>query len=181
MNQEQLKEEMLNALEEQKDEGWFFVQEEIFEEYAEKGCVEAMYRLGKLYYDEGMEDHGLAWFTTASEHGHAEAFCKLGHIYSAGFPFGVKEDWEKAWSCYLKAAELGDAYANYEIGVHYNQGWNIELDEKKAFEYFMKAAEMKLPDALNVLSYIYKKGNSVVEKDLEKALEYAQMAYIEKE
>ena len=33
--------------------------------------------------------------------------------------------------------------------------------------------------SLDVLSYIYKKGNSVVEKDLEKAFDYAQKAYTE--
>ena len=55
----------------------------------------------------------------------------------------------------------------------------LEKLDYKRIEYFMKAAEMNLQEALDVLSYIYKKGNSVVEKDLEKAFDYAQKAYTE--
>ena len=172
MNQKQLIQKMEEELEDIKAETYY--------EYAKQGCAEAMFLLGTSYYTfDNIEP--VEWLQRAIDQGHAKAWYALGCQYSIPKFAGGLEDDEKEFMCYHKAAELGVAEAYYELGVHYNQGWKVERDEKKAFEYFMKAAEMNLPEALNVLSYIYKKGNSVVEKDLEKALEYAEMAYIEKE
>jgi TPR repeat protein len=172
MNQKQLIQKMEEELEDIKAETYY--------EYAKQGCAEAMFLLGTSYYTfDNIEP--VEWLQRAIDQGHAKAWYALGCQYSIPKFAGGLEDDEKEFMCYHKAAELGVAEAYYELGVHYNQGWKVERDEKKAFEYFMKAAEMNLPEALNVLTYIYKKGNSVVEKDLEKALEYAEMAYIEKE
>lgn len=172
MNQEQLIQKMEEELEDIKAETYY--------EYAKQGCAEAMFLLGTSYYTfDNIEP--VEWLQRAIDQGHAKAWYALGCQYSIPKFAGGLEDDEKEFICYHKAAELGVAEAYYELGVHNNQGWKVERDEKKAFEYFMKAAEMNLPEALNVLSYIYKKGNSVVEKDLEKALEYAERAYIEKE
>lgn len=181
MSQEQLsQEEMIEEMENELEDELEYTKARTYYEYAKKGCVEAMYLLGTSdYIFDDMEPY--EWLQRAIDQGRAKAWYALGCQYSIPKFSGGLEDDEKEIMCYHKAAELGVAEAYYELGVHYNQGWKVKLDEKKAFEYFMKAAEMKLPDALNVLSYIYKKGNSVVEKDLEKALEYAQMAYIEKE
>lgn len=175
MDQEQLNQEMEIELEEL---GMDFRQAEVYYEYAKKGCVEAMYLLGTSDYT--FDDIEPAeWLQRAIDRGHAKAWYALGCQYSIPKFAGGLEDDEKEFICYHKAAELGVAEAYYELGVHYNQGWKVELDEKKAFEYFTKAAELGSPDALSILSYIYKTGNSVVEKDLEKALEYAQKAYTE--
>jgi len=170
MNQEQLIQEMEEKLEDIKAETYY--------EYAKQGCVEAMYLLGTSYYTfDNIEP--VEWLQRAIDQGHAKAWYALGCQYSIPKFAGGLEDDEKEIMCYHKAAELGVAEAYYELGIHYNQGWKVELDKKKAFEYFMKAAEMNLPEALDVLSYIYKKGNSVVEKDLEKAFDYAQKAFNE--
>jgi len=170
MNQEQLIQKMEEELEDIKAETYY--------EYAKQGCVEAMFLLGTSDYTfDNIEP--VEWLQRAIDKGHAKAWYALGCQYSIPKFAGGLEDDEKEFMCYHKAAELGVAEAYYELGVHYNQGWKVELDEKKAFEYFMKAAEMNLPEALDVLSYIYKKGNSVVEKDLEKAFDYAQKAFNE--
>ena len=170
MNQEQLIQKMEEELEDIKAETYY--------EYAKQGCAEAMFLLGTSDYTfDNIEP--VEWLQRAIDQGHAKAWYALGCQYSIPKFAGGLEDDEKEFICYHKAAELGVAEAYYELGVHYNQGWKVELDEKKAFEYFMKAAEMNLPEALDVLSYIYKKGNSVVEKDLEKAFDYAQKAYTE--
>ena len=170
MDQEQLIQKMEEELEDIKAETYY--------EYAKQGCVEAMFLLGTSDYTfDNIEP--VEWLQRAIDQGHAKAWYALGCQYSIPKFAGGLEDDEKEIMCYHKAAELGVAEAYYELGVHYNQGWKVELDEKKAFEYFMKAAEMNLPEALDVLSYIYKKGNSVVEKDLEKAFDYAQKAYTE--
>ncbi len=172
MSQEQLIQEMEEELEDLKAETYY--------EYANKGCIEAMFLLGTSDYT--FDDIEPAeWLQRAIDQGHAEAWYALGCQYSIPEFAGGLEDDEKEIMCYHKAADMGVAAAYYELGIHYNQGWKVELDKKKAFEYFTKAAELGSPDALSILSHIYKTGNSVVEKDLEKALEYAQKAYIELE
>lgn len=170
MDQEQLIQNMEEELEDIKAETYY--------EYAKQGCVEAMFLLGTSDYT--FDDIQPAeWLQQAIDQGHSKAWYALGCQYSIPKFAGGLEDDEKEIMCYHKASELGVAEAYYELGIHYNQGWKVELDKKKAFEYFTKAAELGSPDALSILSHIYKTGNSVVEKDLEKALEYAQKAYTE--
>jgi TPR repeat protein len=72
-----------------------------FQKAAEQGHVDAQYWTG-LYYRHGLEvvtkdqAEGDAWFLKAAEQGHTGAMMKLGR--------------------YREAAELGDAYAQYQLG-----------------------------------------------------------------
>ena len=173
LSQEEMIENMEEDLENDKSNTYYF--------YAQQGCTEAMFRLG-MRNDIFVRDptiKPLDWLQRAAEHGHAEAWCALGWRYSTHTCYGGLKNDEKAIMCYEKAADMGIAAAYYELAVYYNEGRQVELDEKKAFEYFLKAAELGSPDALISLSTIYKNGNSVVEKDFEKAFDYAQKAYAE--
>ena len=173
MSQEQLsQEEMIEEMEEELED----LKAQTYYEYARNGCVEAMFLLGTSDYTfDDIEPE--EWLKRAIDQGHAKAWYALGCQYSIPKFAGGLEDDEKEFMCYHKAAELGVAEAYYELGIHYNQGWKVELDKKKAFEYFTKAAEAGLPDALWMLACIYRSGNSVVEKNEEKAFEYAREAY----
>ena len=175
MNQEQLNQEMETELEEL---GMDFRQAEVYYEYAKKGCVEAMYLLGKSdYIFDDIEPY--EWLQQAAEQNHPKALSALGACYEMPKAVGGLDDEEKAILCYKKAAEMGEPGALYELGRFYSMGHHVERDEKKGVEYITQAAKLGNAQALWTLSYIYKEGNSVVEKDLEKALEYAQKAYTE--
>ena len=76
---------------------------------------------------------------------------------------------------YEKAADNGDANAQYYIGKLYYKGKGIEKDYKKAFEYLKKAAEQGHVDAQYYLGKCYYDGKGV-EKDYEKAFEYLKKA-----
>lgn len=90
-----------------------------FRKAAEQGHVEAQYWTG-LYYRHGLEtvakdqSEGDAWFRKAAEKGHTGAMMKLGR--------------------YHEAAELGDAYAQYQLG---NQ--SKDEDPTEAMEWYLKA------------------------------------------
>lgn len=63
--------------------------------------------------------------------GYGQAKVKLGIIYETGVPFGVEEDFEKAWKLYLDAAALkmlADCY-RYGKGVVENIEKEWELLE----------------------------------------------------
>ena len=80
-----------------------------------------------------------------------------------------------ALDCYLKSAELGDAYAQLWIGNIYNRGLGVEIDPSKAFKWFQKAADQSNVDALNNLALMYDQGSSVP-RDYDKAIALYKMA-----
>lgn len=59
---------------------------------------------------------------------------------------------------YEKAADKGDANAQYYIGKLYYKGKGIEKDYKKAFEYLKKAAEQGHVDAQYYVGKLYYDG-----------------------
>ena len=67
---------------------------------------------------------------------------------SASGPAGMQaigrdgeQDDAKAMEWYLKAAEQGNAEAQYELGVMYYNGRGAEQDYEEAFKWYLKAAE----------------------------------------
>ena len=68
----------------------------------------------------------------------ADAFRQLAGCYYRGE--GVPQDFAKANELYLKAGELGCAKAYCNLGMNYNNGRGVEVDEKKAKHYSELAA-----------------------------------------
>jgi len=77
---------------------------------------------------------------------------------------GLGVSLEKAFKIYLKAAELGNDVAQYNVGSSYEFGDGIECDYNKAFFWYKKAAEAGDVDAQSRLAYFYENGKGI-EKD----------------
>ena len=71
---------------------------------------------------------------------------------------------------YLKAAELGDVYALYKLGILYWEGQFEEKNIEKSISYLNQAAEKGYADAYLQLALLYKQGK-VVEKDYNKYID----------
>ena len=71
--------------------------------------------------------------------GNADAFCQLAGYYEEEIE-GLSQDSAKANELYLKAGELGCAYAYYNLGNNYYEGSGVEVDKKKAIHYYELAA-----------------------------------------
>jgi len=70
-------------------------------------------------------------------------------------------DLDGAFQHFAKAAELGDSYSHYQIGVMYRQGISVKNDNKKAVYHWEKAAIGGHPEARhNLGSYEQKNGNT---------------------
>ena len=54
---------------------------------------------------------------------------------------GVEQNYDAALDWFMKAAELGDSDAMYNLGVMYYSGEGVEMDESTANEWFKKAAD----------------------------------------
>ena len=58
---------------------------------------------------------------------------------------GVKQDYAQAAQWYRKAADQGNARAQYNLGTLYEAGNGVEKDVDKAVEWFRKAAKQGEP------------------------------------
>ncbi|MDA8139441.1 MAG: tetratricopeptide repeat-containing serine protease family protein [Desulfobacteraceae bacterium] len=74
-----------------------------------------------------------------------------------------------------KAAELGFAEAQFDLGYAYTEGEGVPQDHKKAEEWVRKAAEQGLPEAQYSLGYVYYNGK-ILPKDHKKAASWFRKA-----
>ncbi|MCM1092335.1 MAG: hypothetical protein NC421_00090 [Lachnospiraceae bacterium] len=83
---------------------------------------------------------------------------------------------EKAFECYVKAAEMGYTDAYYNVAAAYLDGKGVERDFDKAFEWFQKAADSGDAYAKLKLAECYKRGAGC-ERDYAAAMSlYQQVA-----
>lgn len=80
---------------------------------------------------------------------HPNAQYNLAVMYHKGD--GVKEDPEKAFFWYEKAAHAGLAIAQYNLGMIYFEGVIVPKDEEKAKELWQKAASQGLEVAVKLM------------------------------
>jgi TPR repeat protein len=93
-------------------------------------------------------------FTKAAGGGDAEAIFELGKLYEKGI--GTAQNVPEALKLYQRAADLGFADAINDLGFFYYQGAEgIARDPKKAIELFIRAADLRHPQAMfNVAALI---------------------------
>ncbi|GBC13887.2 kinase-like domain-containing protein [Rhizophagus irregularis DAOM 181602=DAOM 197198] len=92
-----------------------------------------------------------------------------GKCYQNGLEIGKNE----IFKLYNKAAENGDSFAQYNLGLYYQE---IEKDEIKAFEWVEKSAKQGQSDAQNYLGYFFENGIGV-QKDLKEACNFYQYGW----
>lgn len=106
-------------------------------EKAEKGDMDAEFKLGYIYYNgEGAEVNykkSAKWFKKAAKQGHAEAQFNLAVIYKNGE--GLTKDTNKALKWYTKAAKQGLAEAQFNLGYIYYRGEITKVDYLLAYTW----------------------------------------------
>jgi len=98
------------------------------------------------------------------------AIRNMGCFYAEG-RYGLPQDHTKALEHYHRAAELGHAVANYNIGCKYIKGEGVRWDEKKAVHYYELAAMSGDVMARNNLGVIEKEAGNI-----DKALKHWMIA-----
>jgi uncharacterized protein len=77
---------------------------------------------------------------------------------------------------YRKAAEQGDAVAQYYLGLMYLNGKGVPEDDAEAVKWFRKAAEQGNAKAQYYLGFMYANGTGVPEDDAEAVKWYRKAA-----
>jgi TPR repeat protein len=131
-----------------------------FQKAADLGLPAAQLELGLFYFfgDEGLEkDYASAakWLTLAArlENPPAQrgpASNALGYLYEHGW--GVPLDGKQAISLYSKAAEMGNAKAQSNLGRVYYEGILLKRDPLQSYTWLKLAAFQGDPMATHLLS-----------------------------
>ena len=69
-----------------------------------------------------------------------------------------EQNYEEAFDWFMKAAEGGNASAQYKLGLCYLDGKGVVPDSLESFKWINKAAEQNHTGALNQLAYCYAEG-----------------------
>ena len=146
---------------------------------ADGGEAEAQFLVGKAYwYGTGVEaDRGTAveYYRKAAEKNHANALAGLGAAYGLGQ--GVeKRDETLAADYFRRAAELGSAVGQMNLGMMLIAGKTLPKDAKEGVEWIRKAADQGLLKAELYLGEMYLAGESAVSRDYAEARKWVRKA-----
>ena len=78
---------------------------------------------------------------------------------------------KEAFKWYKKAAEQGDAWAQNNLGVCYENGQGVTKDKKEAAKWYRKAAEQGEASAQFYLAEMYEQGEGV-DRDIAEAVKW---------
>lgn len=109
----------------EKEGEWLY---QLGENYFRGNKVKVNYKKARNYWEQ------------AAEKGNAEALYGLGLLYESRF----KDD-AKAWDYWRQAAEKGHGSALYRLGLRYEYGYGVDIDYKRAIDYYQKAADVGHP------------------------------------
>ena len=73
----------------------------------------------------------------------------------------AKGNYEKAMHLWRPFADKGDAYAQFKLGLMYDQGWGVPEDYAAAVSWYRKAADQGYADAQYNLGFMYYAGRGV--------------------
>lgn len=150
-----------------------------FIQAAESEYPVAQFILGKLYDEGQVVSHdssvALDYYQKAAYNGYAPAQYALGQKYYLGQDCAKNDAEALCWI--LKCAEtLDDPDVYLVLSMIYKDSEDNSIrDEKKAFSFAQKAAEMEDENAYNLLGTLYELGCGV-EQNYEKAFYYYRLA-----
>ena len=149
-----------------------------YKELADQGDAEGLFYVG-AYYGTGdvvAQDYEKSreYLEKADRLGYLDATYELGRYYMHGF--GVKEDTKKALSYLERAAKKGHSDAAAVAAQMYERGtYGVKINQKKAFNLYLIAAEQGNEEAIWYVLDGYLEGNGT-KVDYEKALEWLEVA-----
>ena len=143
-----------------------------WEKVAEKEDAYAQYNVGLRYeIGKGVEQSdsmAIQWYTKAADQGHAAAQAGIDAILT-------RHHVPRHLAAAVSLAEQGNPNNQYNLGLKYYEGQDVHRNNKKAIEWFEKAAERGHAKAEFALGIMHEYGQGV-ERNYKKAMEWWQKA-----
>jgi TPR repeat protein len=111
---------------------------------AEAGHAEAQNSVGSGLQAEKRYEEARNWYERAAAQGHALATNNLAYLHDLGL--GVKQDRQKGFELYSRAAELGWAEAMWNLANMYGAGQLGEKDLDMACVWTLRAVRFAKPN-----------------------------------
>jgi hypothetical protein len=117
-------------------------------EKAKAGDVDAMVKLGGMYYGGGEQikqnwTKAATWYRKAALLGHPQGQFNLATLYEKGK--GVPRNNALAVKWFRKSADQGSRDAQYRLAGMYENGRGVPKSGSKAAEWYAKASEQNHP------------------------------------
>lgn len=129
---------------------------------AEAGSTSAMTLLGDFALSgtgqEADPRTAAFWYQRASADKDPQGYLGLARLYDAGAA-GLVQDASRATALVLEAARLGEPLAMNEMGLRYQQGRGLAMDNVAAIGWFSMAAQHELAAGMVNLGNCYETGN----------------------
>lgn len=90
---------------------------------------------------------------------------------------GVSQDTKKAFEWYQKSAAQNNAQAQFNLGLHYYNGWRVTKNLTVAAKWYSLAADQGYTMALHNLAMMYQNGEGVIQS-LKGAVKLYQLAAV---
>nr|WP_240327077.1 tetratricopeptide repeat protein [Ursidibacter arcticus] len=81
--------------------------------------------------------------------------------FQQGFEAVQKQDYQTAFRLWQPLAEQGDAAAQFNLGLMYDNGQGVKQDNQQAVKWYQQAAEQGYAEAQFNLGVMYAKGRGV--------------------
>ena len=151
----------------------------LYKQTADMGDAEGLYYMGVFYGtgDVVSQDYTIStqYLQKSADLGYAEALYQLGVYKMHGF--GCHANWKEALKYCKAAANKGCADAANEAGYIYDRGEHgVKKDDEKAFEWFLKAAELNHTEAIRYVIRAYHDG-IVEDEDGEEYLYWVEKGF----
>jgi uncharacterized protein len=147
----------LGGVEKDEAQGIFLIRKA-----AEAGSTAAMTLLGDFALSGTGQDAdprtAAFWYQRASAEKDPLGYLGLARLYDAGAA-GLVKDESRASSLVMEAAKLGEPLAMNEMGLRYQQGRGMAMDNVAAVGWFSMAAQHDLAAAMVNLGNCYETGN----------------------
>lgn len=148
---------------------------ELYSYAAYNGYPKAQYKLG--YYSLYTEQNYIKardWLQKAADQKNYDAIYEIGLMYKNGK--GFLKDIDIAINYLIKSADKNHINSLNKLGnLYYWENDDIKQDYKKAFGYFIKAADLGDKNAQFRIGWMYESGEGT-DKDYKKAVEYYEKA-----
>jgi TPR repeat protein len=127
-------------------------------------------------YKRGDYVTAAAIFDALVADGNAEAMLKRGYMHEK-YHKGVTSQYAEGTKLIRRAAELGNADAQLEMGARYRRGKGVSIDRAEALRWITKAAEQGYPPGQCALGETYINGDGVLQNYTE-ALKWFRLAAV---
>ena len=140
-----------------------------FQEAAKQGHPDSQEMAGLMLFEgKGVrQDYGqaLKWFLQAAEQGISKANQMVAAMFNA--KMGVAQNEAKVLEWELQElAQAGSPESKYRMGMVFREGWSVEKNEEKAFEWFHKAAMEQYAPAQLQTGLMFMEGTGVAQNEI---------------